>query len=291
MSLFNLSRRAEDVSFSTFTVQDPTTDLLLGKLLGLVSYFDNVDYSEASKLEDLFYWALQGQEVYRVWYGGFKYYAQRVNADQFNIIVREPNRREVTIRTNDYEMLLNSFYGANPQRFGVMFGMASNGIGRRLDSQAQIKIYWKTKVSSGLKEVWERIRERLTQQQQLAREFNGVSVIGSDDDIKQIQPDYSGSLQNDANLAIEIALSEYGMPAVFPVRSVNTTPYPKPCVSSFFEKYPIYFLSSYYFQTLIAPSLRKPPQTVIVPYTCTLLWRTSLVTLNSGTKSPARTPL
>ncbi|MFK5277283.1 hypothetical protein ACI3RH_10815, partial [Lactococcus lactis] len=84
--------------------------------------------------------------------------------------------------------------------------------GRRLDSQAQIKIYWKTKVSSGLKEVWERIRERLTQQQQLAREFNGVSVIGSDDDIKQIQPDYSGSLQNDANLAIEIALSEYGMP-------------------------------------------------------------------------------
>ena len=57
MSLFNLSRRAEDVSFSTFTAQDPTTDLLLGKLLGLVSYFDNVDYSEASKLEDLFYWA------------------------------------------------------------------------------------------------------------------------------------------------------------------------------------------------------------------------------------------
>ncbi|ASZ70885.1 virion structural protein [Lactococcus phage 50102] len=200
------------MSFSTFTVQDPTTDLLLGKLLGLVSYFDNVDYSEASKLEDLFYWALQGKEVYRVWYGGFKYYAQRVNADQFNIVVREPNRREVTIRTNDYEMLLNPFYGANPQRFGVMFGMASNGIGRRLDSQAQIKIYWKTKVSSGLKEVWDRIRERLTQQQQLAREFNGVSVIGSDDDIKQIQPDYSGSLQNDANLAIEIALSEYGMP-------------------------------------------------------------------------------
>lgn len=38
MSLFNLSRRAEDVSFSTFKVQDPTTDLLLGKLLGLVSY-------------------------------------------------------------------------------------------------------------------------------------------------------------------------------------------------------------------------------------------------------------
>ena len=146
------------------------------------------------------------------WYGGFKYYAQRVNADQFNIVVREPNRRQVTIRTSDYEMLLNPFYGANPQRFGVMFGMASNGIGRRLDSQAQIKIYWKTKVSSGLKEVWERIRERLTQQQQLAREFNGVSVIGSDDDIKQIQPDYSGSLQNDANLAIEIALSEYGMP-------------------------------------------------------------------------------
>jgi hypothetical protein len=211
MSLFNLSRRAEDVSFSTFTVQDPTTDLLLGKLLGLVSYFDNVDYSEASKLEDLFFWALQGQEVYRVWYGGFQYYAQRVNADQFNIVVREPNRRQVTIRTSDYEMLLNPFYGAGPQRFGVMFGMASNGIGRRLDSQAQIKIYWKTKVSSGLKEVWDRIRERLTQQQ-LAREFNGVSVIGSDDDIKQIQPDYSGSLQNDANLAIEIALSEYGMP-------------------------------------------------------------------------------
>ena len=212
MSLFNLSRNAEDVSFSTFTVQDPTTDLLLGKLLGLVSYFDNVDYSEATKLEDLFYWALQGKEVYRVWYGGFKYYAQRVNADQFNIVVREPNRREVTIRTNDYEMLLNPFFGANPQRFGVMFGMASNGIGRRLDSQAQIKIYWKTKVSSGLKEVWDRIRERLTQQQQLAREFNGVSVIGSDDDIKQIQPDYSGSLQNDANLALEVALSEYGMP-------------------------------------------------------------------------------
>ena len=212
MSLFNLSRNAEDVSFSTFTVQDPTTDLLLGKLLGLVSYFDNVDYSEATKLEDLFYWALRGKEVYRVWYGGFKYYAQRVNADQFNIVVREPNRREVTIRTNDYEMLLNPFFGANPQRFGVMFGMASNGIGRRLDSQAQIKIYWKTKVSSGLKEVWDRIRERLTQQQQLAREFNGVSVIGSDDDIKQIQPDYSGSLQNDANLAIEVALSEYGMP-------------------------------------------------------------------------------
>lgn len=212
MSLFNLSRQSEDVSFSTFTVQDPTTDLLLGKLLGLVSYFENVDYGEASKLEDLFYWALQGQEVFRVWYGGFKYYAQRVNADQFNIIVREPNRRLVTIRTNDYEMLLNPFYGANPQRFSAMFGMASNGIGRRLDSQAQIKIYWKTKVSSGLKEVWERIRERLTQQQQLAREFNGISVIGSDDDIKQIQPDYSGSLQKDANLAIEVALSEYGMP-------------------------------------------------------------------------------
>lgn len=212
MSLFNLSRKAEDVSFSTFTVQDPTTDLLLGKLLGLVSYFDNVDYTEAGKIEDLFYWALQGQEVFRVWYGGFKYYAQRVNADQFNIVVREPNRRTVTIRTNDYEMLLNPFFGANPQRFGSMFVMASNGIGRRLDSQAQIKIYWKTKVSSGLKEVWDRIRDRLSQQQQLAREFNGISVIGSDDDIKQIQPDYSGSLQNDANLAIEIALSEYGMP-------------------------------------------------------------------------------
>ena len=212
MSLFNLSRKAEDVSFSTFTVQDPTTDLLLGKLLGLISYFDNVDYTEASKIEDLFYWALQGQEVFRVWYGGFKYYAQRVNADQFNIVVREPNRRTVTIRTNDYEMLLNPFFGANPQRFGSMFGMASNGIGRRLDSQAQIKIYWKTKVSSGLKEVWDRIRERLSQQQQLAREFNGISVIGSDDDIKQIQPDYSGSLQKDANLAIEVALSEYGMP-------------------------------------------------------------------------------
>ena len=212
MSLYNLIRKAEDVSFSTFTVQDPTTDLLLGKLLGLVSYFDNVDYTEASKIEDLFYWALQGQEVFRVWYGGFKYYAQRVNADQFNIVVREPNRRTVTIRTNDYEMLLNPFFGANPQRFGSMFGMASNGIGRRLDSQAQIKIYWKTKVSSGLKEVWDRIRDRLSQQQQLAREFNGISVIGSDDDIKQIQPDYSGSLQKDANLAIEVALSEYGMP-------------------------------------------------------------------------------
>lgn len=212
MSLFNLSRKAEDVSFSTFTVQNPTTDLLLGKMLGLVSYFDNVDYSRANDLTDLFYWALSGQEVYRVWYGGFKYYAQRAQADQFQIIVREPNFRIVTIRTNDYELLLNPFYGANPQRFGSMFGMASNGIGRRLDSQAQIKIYWKTKVASGLKEVWDRIRERLSQQQQLAREFNGVSVINQDDDIKQIQPDYSGSLQNDANLAIEIALAEYGMP-------------------------------------------------------------------------------
>lgn len=212
MSLYNLTRKAEDVSFSTFTVQDPTTDLLLGKLLGLVSYFDNVDYSKANELTDLFYWALTGKEVYRVWYGGFKYYAQRMQADQFQIIVREPNFRIVTIRTNDYELLLNPFYGANPQRFGSMFGMASNGIGRRLDSQAQIKIYWKTKVASGLKEVWDRIRERLSQQQQLAREFNGVSVINTDDDIKQIQPDYSGSLQNDANLAIEIALSEYGMP-------------------------------------------------------------------------------
>lgn len=212
MSLYNLTRKAEDVSFSTFTVQDPTTDLLLGKLLGLVSYFDNVDYSKANELTDLFYWALTGKEVYRVWYGGFKYYAQRMQADQFQIIVREPNFRIVTIRANDYELLLNPFYGANPQRFGSMFGMASNGIGRRLDSQAQIKIYWKTKVASGLKEVWDRIRERLSQQQQLAREFNGVSVINTDDDIKQIQPDYSGSLQNDANLAIEIALSEYGMP-------------------------------------------------------------------------------
>ena len=212
MSLYNLTRKAEDVSFSTFTVQDPTTDLLLGKLLGLVSYFDNVDYSKANELTDLFYWALTGKEVYRVWYGGFKYYAQRMQADQFQIIVREPNFRIVTIRTNDYKLLLNPFYGANPQRFGSMFGMASNGIGRRLDSQAQIKIYWKTKVASGLKEVWDRIRERLSQQQQLAREFNGVSVINTDDDIKQIQPDYSGSLQNDANLAIEIALSEYGMP-------------------------------------------------------------------------------
>lgn len=212
MSLYNLIRKAEDVSFSTFTVQDPTTDLLLGKLLGLVSYFDNVDYSRANELTDLFYWALTGKEVYRVWYGGFKYYAQRMQADQFQIVVREPNFRIVTIRTNDYELLLNPFYGANPQRFGSMFGMASNGIGRRLDSQAQIKIYWKTKVASGLKEVWDRIRERLSQQQQLAREFNGISVINTDDDIKQIQPDYSGSLQNDANLAIEIALSEYGMP-------------------------------------------------------------------------------
>ena len=98
MSLFNLSRRAEDVSFSTSTVQDPTTDLLLGKLLGLVSYFDNVDYAEASKPEDLFYWALQGQEVYRVWYGGFKCYAKRVYEDQFNRREREANRREPTKR-------------------------------------------------------------------------------------------------------------------------------------------------------------------------------------------------
>lgn len=212
MSLFNLSRKAEDVSFSTFTVSNPTTDLLEGKLLGLISYFDNVDYTKAGALNDLFYWALTGKEIYRLWYNGFEYYGQRVDGMQFNIVVREPNRRIVTVLATEYELLLNPFYGANPVRFGAMFGMASNGIGRRLDSQAQIKIYWKTKVASGLKEVWDRIRERLTQQQQLAREFNGVSVINTDDDIKQIQPDYSGSLKNDANLAIEIALAEYGMP-------------------------------------------------------------------------------
>lgn len=212
MSLFNMFKQPQDVAFSTFTVADPTTDLLLGKLIGLTSYFDNVDYSTANQINDLFYWALQGTEVYRIYVGGFMYYAQRVQGEQFNIIVREPNRQILTVKSDNYTLLLNPFYGANPTRFSKMFGMASNGIGRRLDSQAQIKIYWKTKVSSGLKEVWDRIRERLTQQQELAREFNGVSVIGEDDDIKQIQPDYSGSLQNDANLAIEIALAEYGIP-------------------------------------------------------------------------------
>ena len=212
MSLFNLFRQPEDVSFSSFTVSNPTTDLLIGKMLGLVSYFDNVDYSKANELNDLFYWALTGQEVYRIKVKGFSYYATRVNADSFNIVVREPNRGIVTVRAQSWELLLNPFYGANPTRFGQMFGMASNGIGRRLDSQAQIKIYWKTKVASGLKEVWDRIRERLTQQRDLAREFNGVSVIGEDDDIKQIQPEYTGSLQNDANLSIEIALAEYGIP-------------------------------------------------------------------------------
>lgn len=212
MSLWNLKNTPQDVSFSTFTVAEPTTDLIIGKLLGLVSYFDGVDYSKANSINDLFYWALTGREIYRLWVGGFEYFGVRVQADQFQIVVREPNRSIVTVRTKEFELMFNPFYGANPVRFGSLFGMASNGIGRRLDSQAQIKIYWKTKVASGLKEVWDRIRERLTQQQQLAREFQGVSVIGSEDDIKQIQPDYSGSLQNDANLAIEIALAEYGMP-------------------------------------------------------------------------------
>lgn len=212
MSLWNLKNVPQDVSFSTFTVSNPTTDLLIGKMLGLVSYFDGVDYSKASDLNDLFYWALTGREIYKVWVNGFEYFGVRVQDDQFQIVVRNPNKGIVTIRTSQFELMFNPFLGANPVRFGSLFGMASNGIGRRLDSQAQIKIYWKTKVASGLKEVWDRIRERLTQQQQLAREFQGVSVINSDDDIKQIQPDYSGSLQNDANLAIEIALAEYGMP-------------------------------------------------------------------------------
>ena len=212
MSLRDLVHQTQDVSFSTFHVENPTTDLIQQKLLGLVSYFDNVDYSKTAEINDLFFWALQGCELYRVRYCGFQYFGNRVNGNEFQIIVREPYKRYVNVFVDSYDLVFNPFLGAKPERMGQLFGMSSNGIGRRLDSSAQIKVYWKTKVASGLEKVWENIRVRLTQQQKLAREFNGVSVIGENDDIKQIQPDYSGSLMNDGGFAVDVALSEYGMP-------------------------------------------------------------------------------
>ena len=212
MSLRDLIHSSQDVSFSTFNVENPTTDLIQQKLLGLVSYFDNVDYSKTDMINDLFYWALQGNELYKINWSGFEYFGNRVNGNEFVICIREPYKRIVNIKATSYQLVFNPFLGAKPERFGAMYGMASNGIGRRLDSSAQIKIYWKTKVASGLEKVWENIRTRLTQQQKLAREFNGVSVIGENDDIKQIQPDYSGSLMNDGGFAIDVALSEYSMP-------------------------------------------------------------------------------
>ena len=189
----------EDLSFSNFTVSNPTSELILQKCLGLTSYFDGIDYKDSAMLSDLFYFALTGQEVYAVYVGGFKYYGLRVNGNEFNIFVREPNRRMVSIIATGYELLFNPFYGAN-------------GVGRRLDSQAQIKVYWHTKVASGLREVWDRIRQRLDQMLELAKDYRGMTVVNSEDKITQLQPDYSGSLQNDGSLAIDIALSEYGMP-------------------------------------------------------------------------------
>lgn len=207
-----LMRMPEDLSFSNFTISNPTSDLILQKCLGLTSYFDGIDYKDSAMISDLFYFALTGQEVYAVYVGGFKYYGLRVNGNEFNIFVREPNRRMVSVIATGYELLFNPFYGANPNRFSKLFGMASNGIGRRLDSQAQIKVYWHTKVASGLKEVWDRIRQRLDQMLELAKDYRGMTVVNSEDKITQLQPDYSGSLQNDGSLAIDIALSEYGMP-------------------------------------------------------------------------------
>ncbi len=213
MALFNpLLATPEDVNFSNFTVSNPTSDLILQKCLGLTSYFDGLNYKDSAGISDLFFFALTGEEVYKIWVGGFAYYGLRVNGNQFTINVREPNRRMVTVTATKYELLFNPFYGANPNRFSKLFGMASNGVGRRLDSQGQVKVYWGTKVASGMKEVWERIRERLTRMQDLAREFRGTTVIGAEDKITQLQPDYSGSLLNDGQLAIDIALSEYGMP-------------------------------------------------------------------------------
>lgn len=202
----------EDVNFSNFTVSNPTSDLILQKCLGLTSYFEGIDYKDSAGLSDLFFFALTGEEIYKVWVGGFAYYGLRVNGNQFNINVREPNRRMVTVTATKYELLFNPFYGANPIRFSKLFGMASNGVGRRLDSQGQVKVYWGTKVASGMKEVWDRLKERLTRMQDLAREFRGTTVIGAEDKITQLQPDYSGSLMNDGNLAIDIALAEYGIP-------------------------------------------------------------------------------
>jgi hypothetical protein len=213
LNVYNpLRPQAEDVSFSSFTVSNPTTDLILQKCLGLVSYFDGVNYKDSAQLNDLFSLCLTGQEVYRISLGGFSYYALRVNGNQFNIYVREPNKRMVTVRADSYELIYNPFYGANPRRFSSLFGMASNGVGRRLDSQGQIKVYWHTKVASGLKEVWDRLRERLTRMTELAKEFRGMTVVSDTDKITQMQPDYSGSVKNDGELAIDIALAEYGMP-------------------------------------------------------------------------------
>lgn len=207
-----LRPQAEDVSFSSFTVSNPTTDLILQKCLGLVSYFDGVKWKDAGAINDLFSFALTGQEIYKISLGGFPYYGLRVNGNEFNIYVREPNKRMVTVRADSFELLYNPFYGANPNRFSSLFGMASNGVGRRLDSQGQIKVYWHTKVASGLKEVWDRIKERLDRMTELARAYKGMTVISDTDKITQMQPDYSGSVKNDGELAIDIALSEYGMP-------------------------------------------------------------------------------
>lgn len=207
-----LRPQAEDVSFSSFTVSNPTTDLILQKCLGLVSYFDGINWKDAGAINDLFTFALTGQEIYKISLGGFPYYGLRVNGNQFNIYVREPNKRMVTVRADNFELMYNPFYGANPRRFSSLFGMASNGVGRRLDSQGQIKVYWHTKVASGLKEVWERIKERLDRMTELARAYKGMTVISDTDKITQMQPDYAGSVKNDGELAIDIALSEYGMP-------------------------------------------------------------------------------
>lgn len=207
-----LRPQAEDVSFSSFTVSNPTTDLILQKCLGLVSYFDGINWKDAGAINDLFTFALTGQEVYKISLGGFPYYGLRVNGNEFNIYVREPNKRMVTVRADSFELMYNPFYGANPRRFSSLFGMASNGVGRRLDSQGQIKVYWHTKVASGLKEVWDRIKERLDRMTELARAYKGMTVVSDTDKITQMQPDYSGSVKNDGELAIDIALAEYGMP-------------------------------------------------------------------------------
>jgi len=202
----------QDMSFSVFAVSNPTTDLIQSKLMGLTSYFDGVDYSRTREIQDFFYWSLQGGNVYKVNVGGIEYYGARVTGNEYQVRYYEPYVRIVNVVASNSKLMFNPFLGANPQRFAKLYGMSTNGIGRRLDSSGQIKLFWKTAVASGLKKVWDNIRQRLSQQQELAREFGGVSVIGENDDIKQIQPDFSGSLQNDGNMSVELALAEYGIP-------------------------------------------------------------------------------
>lgn len=210
--LRNRLHQQQDVSFSTFSVNNPTTDLIQSKLMGLVSYFDNVDYSETRQIQDLIHFCLTGQPVYRVQVQGIEYFALRVDGNEYQVRYYEPYIRLVNVYATSSKLVFNPFLGANPERFSKLYGMSTNGIGKRLDSSGQVKIFWRTAVASGLQKVWDNIKTRLQQMQTLAREFGGMSVIGENDSIQQIQPDFSGSLQNDANLSIELALAEYGLP-------------------------------------------------------------------------------